>query len=181
MAGAREKYRLARGILEVLRDSAYPGFISILTKSPLVLRDIEVIGALRVKEVGVTVTTTDDTIGRFMEAHAPVASDRLNTLAELNRAGIPTYAFVGPLFPHYRFRVDLLEQLFRALRDAGTKTIFAEHSTHHNISFGASNRFLPTQTLMSEQLTKTQEPTCIGALYQTSLCLLSISTVLIFD
>lgn len=125
--GPEKKYALARGVLEFLRDDGYPGFVSILTKSPLVLRDIDVIGGLNNKEVGITVTTTDDEIGRFMEVHAPLASDRLETLAKLNAAGIPTYAFVGPLFPHYRYRQDLLENLFRRIHDAGTRTLFAEH------------------------------------------------------
>ncbi len=125
--GPEKKYRLARGILEALRDDSYAGFVSILTKSPLVLRDKDVISELRNKEVGVTITTTDDDIGRFMEAHAPLASDRLRILTELNSAGIPTYAFVGPLFPHYRYRQDLLENLFRHIKETGTTTIFAEH------------------------------------------------------
>lgn len=125
--GPEKKYKLARGVLEILRDDNYPGFVSILTKSPLVLRDIDVISGLKSKEVGITVTATDDEIGRFMEAHAPVASDRLRALAELNAAGIPTYAFVGPLFPHYRYRQDLLEDLFRSIYDTGTRTLFAEH------------------------------------------------------
>lgn len=125
--GPEKKFRLARGVLEVLRDDDYPGFVSILTKSPLVLRDIDVIAELNDKEVGITVTTTDDEIGRFMEAHAPLASDRLQALEELNAAGIPTYAFIGPLFPHYRYRQDLLEDLFRRIHDAGTRILFAEH------------------------------------------------------
>ncbi|MER8907614.1 hypothetical protein NKH99_07985 [Mesorhizobium sp. M0854] len=125
--GPEKKYRLARGILEVLRDMAYPGLVSILTKSPLVLRDIDVINEIGMKEVGVTVTTTDDDIGRFMEAHAPLATERLRTLAKLNLANIPTYAFLGPLFPHYRHREDLLDELFRQLSGVGTKIIFAEH------------------------------------------------------
>jgi len=125
--GPEKKYRLARGVLEVLIEDNYPGFVSILTKSPLILRDIDVLSAFPDREVGVTVTTTDDEIGRFMEVHAPRASERLRTLAELNKAGIPTYAFIGPLFPHYRYRADLLEELFRRLKDAGTISIFAEH------------------------------------------------------
>jgi DNA repair photolyase len=52
---------------------------------------------------------------------------RLETLAALNAAEIPTYVFVGPLFPHYRYRRDLLEDLFKSIRDAGTTSIFAEH------------------------------------------------------
>ncbi|GEO81170.1 SPL family radical SAM protein [Pararhodospirillum oryzae] len=125
--GVEKKYQLARGVLETLRDERYPGLVSMLTKSPLVLRDVDVIAALDRKEVGITLTTTDDTIGRFMEVHAPRASDRLKALADLNAAGIPTYAFVGPLFPHYRYRRDLLEDLFRRIRESGTRSLFVEH------------------------------------------------------
>jgi DNA repair photolyase len=125
--GPEKKYRLARGILEALRASSYPGFVSILTKSPLILRDVDVIAGLAAKEVGVTVTATDDAIGKFMEARAPAASVRLQTLEALNAANIPTYAFVGPLLPHYRYRRDLLDEMFLRLRDVGTQTLFAEH------------------------------------------------------
>lgn len=125
--GPEKKYRLARGILELLSEAHYPGLVSILTKSPLVVRDVEIIKSLRNAELGVTVTTTDDDIGRLMEAHAPSAGDRLATLQAFNAAGIATYAFIGPLLPHYQYRRDLLDQLFRALRDAGTTSIFAEH------------------------------------------------------
>lgn len=125
--GVEKKYKLTRKILETLRDDGYSGLVAMLTKSPLILRDMDVIAALVHKEVGVTITTTDDAIGRFMEVRAPRASSRLRTLADLNAAGIPTYAFVGPLFPHYRYRRGLLEQLFRQIRDVGTRSLFVEH------------------------------------------------------
>lgn len=125
--GPEKKYKLTRTILEILRDNHYPGLVSILTKSPLVLRDADVIATLPQTEVGITITATDDHIGRFMEARAPLASERLRTLAALNSAGIATYAFIGPLLPHYRYRQDLLEELFRQVADAGTRTLFAEH------------------------------------------------------
>lgn len=125
--GPEKKYRLTRGVLETLREDLYPGTVAMLTKSPLVLRDLDVIAALPRKEVGVTITATDDAIGRFLEVQAPSAADRLRTLAELNAAGIPTYAFVGPLLPHYRHRRDLLDELFRRIRDTGTRALFVEH------------------------------------------------------
>lgn len=130
--GPEKKYKLSRGVLKSLRNDRYPGLVSILTKSPLVTRDVDIIVELNNKEVGVTITTTDDTIGRFMEARAPLASDRLRTLATLNAAGIPTYAFVGPLLPHYRYRPSLLEDIFKQIRDAGTREIFAEHLNTSN-------------------------------------------------
>lgn len=125
--GPEKKYRLAQGILRSLVVAEYQGMVSMLTKSPLVTRDIPIIADLANTEVGITVTTTDDVLGRFLEMKAPNASDRLKTLETLNRAGISTYAFIGPLLPHYRYRTDQLEELFRALADAGTNTIFAEH------------------------------------------------------
>ena len=125
--GPEKKYRLTQGIMQALVHAKYQGVVSMLTKSPLVTRDIPIIADLKNKEVGVTVTTTDDALGKFLEMQAPNASDRLKTLETLNRAGIPTYAFIGPLLPHYRYRTDQLEEIFRALADAGTSTIFAEH------------------------------------------------------
>jgi DNA repair photolyase len=125
--GPEKKYQLARGVLQELSDSTYPGLVSVLTKSPLVLRDSDVLASLTTAEVGVTVTSTDDAISRFMEAHAPSATERLGILRSLNDAGIATYAFLGPLLPHFRYRPDMLDELFRALHETGTRDIFAEH------------------------------------------------------
>jgi len=152
--GAETKYRLTRGVLETLREESYPGFVTLLTKSPLILRDLDVIASLDRTEVGVTITTTDDAIGRFMEAQAPRASDRLRTLAGLNAAGIPTYAFVGPLFPHYRYRRDLLEDLFRQIGDSGTRSLFVEHL---NTSPYISRRIQPLVNQADEEVRRVYE------------------------
>jgi hypothetical protein len=50
--------------------------------------------------VGMTVTTTDDRISRWLEVRAPRSSHRLKVLAALHEAGVPTFAFVGQLLPH---------------------------------------------------------------------------------
>jgi DNA repair photolyase len=125
--GVEKKYRLTRGILQALVDVQYPGCVSILTKSPMVLRDVDLLKQLPIVEVGLTVTTTDDKLSRFLEVTAPLASRRLDTLAKLNAHDIPTYAFVGPLLPHFRYQPELLEALFRALKDSGTREIYVEH------------------------------------------------------
>lgn len=125
--GPEKKYQLARQILQCLNKYAYPGLISILTKSQLILQDLDVIASLSQKEVGITITSTEDKIGRFMEVHAPSASHRLLTLKALNEANVPTYAFIGPLLPHFRYRPELLDDLFRAIHEAGTTSVFVEH------------------------------------------------------
>ena len=125
--GAEKTYRLTRGILEVLAREPYPGVVSILTKSPLVLRDLELLAALPRAVVGLTVTTTDDRLSRFLELRAPLASRRIAALAALNARGIETYAFVGPLLPHFRYDRDGLDTLFASLAHAGVRSVYVEH------------------------------------------------------
>lgn len=125
--GHETKYRLTRGILRELKAVEYPGLVRILTKSPVVTRDIDLLTSLPRAEVGMTVTTTDDKVSRWLEVRAPLASRRLRTLAELNEAGIPTYAFVGPLLPHFATQRELLDDLFGRLVDAGVSEVFMEH------------------------------------------------------
>src|SRR5215813_4107638 len=117
--GAEKTYRLTRGILEAI--------VGILTKSPLVLRDVALLTAIPRAQVGLTVTTTDDQLSRFLEVRAPVASRRLETLAQLNARGITTYAFVGPLLPHFRYQPEALDALFAELARAGTHSLYVEH------------------------------------------------------
>jgi DNA repair photolyase len=125
--GVESKYRITRGILEVLADARWPGTVGILTKSPLVTRDIDVISRLPRPSVGMTVTTTDDEISRWLEVRAPKATARLRALRQLSDAGLPTYAFVGPLLPHFRWQPELLDSLFREIAEAGVRDIYVEH------------------------------------------------------
>jgi DNA repair photolyase len=125
--GAEKKYLLARGILEALAREPYPGVVGILTKSPLVLRDADLLAKIPRAHVGLTITTTDDRLSRFLELRAPLASRRLETLAALNARGIETYAFVGPLLPHFRYDRGALDALFAGLARAGVRSIYVEH------------------------------------------------------
>jgi DNA repair photolyase len=125
--GVETRYRLTRGILTVLAREGYPGVVSILTKSPLVLRDVDLLQGIPRAEVGMTVTTTDDTLSRFLEVRAPLASRRLSTLDTLHARGITTYAFVGPLLPHFRYQPRLLEKLFERLAATGIGSLYVEH------------------------------------------------------
>ncbi|MGH7342852.1 MAG: radical SAM protein, partial [Candidatus Rokuibacteriota bacterium] len=125
--GIEERYRLSRDILSAFVEATYPGSISVLTKSPLVLRDVDLLRELPDVEVGMTVTTTDDRVSRFLEVKAPTSTRRLRTLDELARRGLRTYAFVGPLLPHFRYAPHLLEAVIRALADAGVRSVYVEH------------------------------------------------------
>lgn len=125
--GMEAKYRLTRQCLEILRDFGFEGYVSILTKSDLVLRDVDVLKSLKNVVVGLTVTSADDSVSRYFEKHAPNVSQRLNALETLNKNGIRTYAFIGPLLPHFVAFEDELEDVFKKLAAVGTRDIFLEH------------------------------------------------------
>lgn len=147
--GIESKYRLTRGILKILASEPYLGKISVLTKSPLVLRDVDILRHLPSVEVGLTVTTTDDKLSRFLEVAAPPASKRLQTLKELKKKGIETYAFVGPLLPHFRHQPDLLEKLFSSLAEVGVEDVYVEHI---NMSPYIQRRLLPALRREPEEI-----------------------------
>jgi DNA repair photolyase len=124
--GLEAKYQITRKCLEELFRFGFAGTTSILTKSDLVMRDIDILKKLNAI-VGVTITSTDDSISRYFEKYAPSSSQRFDALRKLNQAGLRTYAFIGPLLPHFVAKPDELEKLFKKLTEAGTKDIFIEH------------------------------------------------------
>lgn len=125
--GIESKYRLTRGILEIATRKRYGGQIGILTKSSMVTRDIDVLKKIPNVDVGMTITTTDDELSRFLELRATATSMRIKTLGELNKAGLRTYAFVGPLLPHFRYKPELLDKLFASLVEAEVSQVYIEH------------------------------------------------------
>lgn len=125
--GAEAKYQVTRKCLQVLVDYGFEGEVSILTKSQLVTRDLNLLKKLRNVEVGLTITSTDDNVSRFFEKYAPNVSQRFEALKELNNAGINTYAFVGPLLPNYVNNLNALESVFKNIKDSGTTEIYVEH------------------------------------------------------
>lgn len=125
--GLEAKYKLTRQCLQILLEFGYQGFISILTKSDLVLRDIDIFRQLQNVAVGLTVTSADDGISRYFEKYAPPVSARFSALKILNQNKIRTYAFIGPLLPHFVGDNDSLEKIFKKLAEIGTKDLYVEH------------------------------------------------------
>lgn len=125
--GMEAKYELTRKCLQILLDFGFEGLVSILTKSHMVLRDIDLFKQFKNIEVGFTITSTDDKISRYFEKAAPNVSQRLDAMTKLNEQGIKTYAFVGPLLPHFVAEPQVLEEVFKAIKDAGTAELYVEH------------------------------------------------------
>ena len=91
------KYELTRRCLEILARNDWP--VSVQTRSPLVLRDINILRKGRDFEVGLSITTADDGIRTLFEPSAPPIEERIGALDELHRAGIRTYVMIAPMLP----------------------------------------------------------------------------------
>jgi DNA repair photolyase len=118
------KYRLTRGIVEVLRDAANP--FSILTKSTLILRDLDVLAqAAQVTDVraALSIGTLDEEVWRASEPGTPHPRQRVEAVARLNAAGIPTSVLMAPILPGLSDRPDQLEAVARACAEAGAVSV----------------------------------------------------------
>jgi DNA repair photolyase len=92
-----EKYHITRDCLYALVSS--PLSVNILTRSALMVRDIDILRQLPSVEAGFSITTNRDDIRRIFEPGAPPIRSRLKALKAIHDAGIRTYVFVGPMLP----------------------------------------------------------------------------------
>jgi len=94
------KQRITRGVLEVLSAFNHP--VSIVTKSDLILRDLDILGPMAERGLAaaaVSVTTLDPRLARAMEPRAPRPDKRLGAIGALAAAGVPVAAMAAPMIP----------------------------------------------------------------------------------
>jgi len=92
-----KKYELTRRCLKILIGDDWP--VTVQTRSPLVLRDIDLLRKSSKVEVGMSITTSNDKIRRLFEPYAPPVKERIRALGELHAAGIKTFVMIAPLLP----------------------------------------------------------------------------------
>ena len=92
------KYRKSREILEML--SSTDAHVEILSKSDLMVRDIDLLKKMPDLSVGISLNTLDDSFRKDMEPGAPSVQRRLDALETLHSEGITTYLFISPIFPY---------------------------------------------------------------------------------
>jgi DNA repair photolyase len=118
------RYKLMPGIWEALRDYRNP--CSVLTKSPLLLRDLPLlkeIAAVTDISANLSVPTIDEKAWRATEPHTPHPRARLEAVAELNRNGISTGILVAPLMPGINDDPKQVEEIIQTAIDAGATSI----------------------------------------------------------
>ncbi len=122
------RYRLMEGIWEALRDAAggLGNPCSVLTKSPLLLRDLPLMLELARRasfSACLSIPTLDEKAWRATEPHTPSPRARLEAVAELNRAGIPTGVLIAPLMPGINDAPHQIEPLLELAAQAGATNI----------------------------------------------------------
>lgn len=113
--------RVVRQLLEVALRFKQP--LSIITKSGLILRDLDLLGELarrRLVHVAVSVTTLDDDLKRVMEPRAASPAVRLKVIRELRAAGVPVTVLLAPLIP--LINDHELEGMVAAVAEAGAQS-----------------------------------------------------------
>jgi DNA repair photolyase len=139
---AERRFRLTRRILEVL--TSYHGLsIEIITKSPLVTRDLEVLQRLsRHNEVNVNISlaTADARLARRLELRSPVPAARLRALRRLTGGGIYAGLIVAPIIPGITDDWAGLARLLEAAREAGARYVIGSAL---RLGPAARHRFLP--------------------------------------
>ncbi|MCW2967776.1 MAG: radical protein [Solirubrobacteraceae bacterium] len=119
------KYRLMPPIWEALRDARTP--CSVLTKSPLVLRDLDVLRSFAAAGVPVqaafSVPTLDEKAWRASEPHTPHPRKRLEAVGELTRAGIPTGILIAPLMPGINDDPRQVEKILALAGEMGAESV----------------------------------------------------------
>ncbi|HNR77462.1 MAG TPA: PA0069 family radical SAM protein [Parvularculaceae bacterium] len=114
------KHRLMRGLLSTLAKYNHP--VSILTKSALIERDIDLLSAMaeaKIVKTMLSVTTLDPKLARAMEPRASTPAKRLGAIRALKTAGVPVGVMTAPMIPGLNDHE--LEDLLEAAREAGAE------------------------------------------------------------
>lgn len=139
---AERRFRITRAVLE--RLARCEGLsIGLITKSPLVARDIDVFLEIQRRndlEIHVSLSTLDVPLIRILEARSPMPAVRLRALTRLALAGINAGLIVAPVLPGITDDRERLEALFAAARAAGARFLSASPLRLYP---GIRDRFLP--------------------------------------
>ncbi len=117
------QHRLTRGALEIIAAAKFP--VHIITKSDLVLRDLDILQEIGkvYAAVSFTITSADDALSKKMEPGAPVSSRRFSALKTLSECGMTAGVTMMPILPFIEDSDENIRALVRMAGEAGAKYI----------------------------------------------------------
>ncbi|MHA1450882.1 MAG: radical SAM protein, partial [Candidatus Hodarchaeales archaeon] len=116
---AERKMRVTRKLLEIARDYRFP--VQLLTKSSLVLRDIDILSQLPYANVSFSITLCDEKDRKIIEPRSSSTGERFEAMKTLIETGIHSGAFFLPILPWIGDTSDNLECLYSRAKDAGAE------------------------------------------------------------
>ena len=116
------KYRLSRQAIGLLLANGFR--VSIQTKSPLVLRDLDILRDKKGLDAGISLATPDKEISRLIDRKSPLPDARIRTLRELSRNMIKTWMFLGPIIPGINDSDESIEALISMASDLKIRVIY---------------------------------------------------------
>lgn len=103
------QYRQTRKVLELLKEKGFSA--SILTKSDLVVRDIDILKEMKSAVVSVSVAFNDNRIRKLFEANTIATEKRIEALRQLKKAGVKTGALICPVIPYITDTFHLIDMV----------------------------------------------------------------------
>lgn len=116
-----KEYELSRGCLKELRRAG--SHVSVLTKSDIVLRDLDILSGWEGSEVGVSLGSIDENVSVLLEPGAPSPERRLEALRRLSADSVDTYVMAAPIVPGISDSEESLRTLVRKTEKSGSKRI----------------------------------------------------------
>lgn len=134
------EYELTKRCLEILLKHSWP--VTVQTKSPLVLHDMELLRKFDDIEVGLTITTADENIREIFEPNSPPIKQRIEALEKLHSAGVKTFAMIAPLLPKTEGLVTQLSgKVDYALIDKMNYHYADRVYKRHKLEYAVTNNF----------------------------------------
>ncbi|OXM13226.1 radical SAM protein [Paenibacillus herberti] len=116
---AEGSYKVTRECLKVLARYQVP--FSITTRSPLVLRDLDVLADCRLLSINISLNTLDDGLIRSLEPGSPLSGQRLRAVRELRESGFRVGVFAAPILPLLGDSRSQLNELMQAVKASGAQ------------------------------------------------------------
>lgn len=116
-----KKYQLTRTVLKEITKTETT--VSILTKSDLVRRDLDLLEKIKQVEVGISFSGLNEEVRKIFEPRTSSVEQKIKALEEVKKAGIKTYAFLGPILPG----ITDLEELFKTFKQVKVDLVMAEN------------------------------------------------------
>ena len=118
------EYQLTKKALQTLMKYQWP--IEILTKSHLILRDLEILKDYQNLAIEITLTTLNERVRKIFEPKASSVEERKKAIRTLVEKGIYTTIFFGPIIPYFSDQEEKIREIFDFAQEVGVKEVLCD-------------------------------------------------------